>query len=61
MPDTKLKKDSYHVLTDRKINLQNKESYEKSKTQAKQKKMFVCENSGGQKRVHQAGREFIFS
>ena len=61
MPDTKLKKDSYHVLTDRKINLQNKESYEKSKTQAKQKKMFVCENSGGQKNVHQAGRESIFS
>ena len=24
------------------------------------KKMFVCENPGGQKKVHQAGREFIF-
>jgi len=29
-------------------------------TQAKQKKMFVCENPGGQKNVHQAGRESIF-
>ena len=28
--------------------------------EAKQNKMFVCENPGGQKKVHQAGREFIF-
>ena len=28
--------------------------------QAKQKKMSVCENPGGQKNVHQAGRESIF-
>ena len=28
--------------------------------QAKQKKMFVCENPGGQKNIHQAGRESIF-
>ena len=28
---------------------------------AKQNKMFVCENPGGQKKVHQAGRESIFS
>ena len=27
---------------------------------AKQKKMFVCENPGGQKNIHQAGRESIF-
>ena len=31
-----------------------------SKTQANQKKMSVCENPGGQKNVHQAGRESIF-
>ena len=30
------------------------------KYKAKQNKMFVCENPGGQKKVHQAGREFIF-
>ena len=28
--------------------------------QAKQKKMFVCENPGGKKKVHQAARESIF-
>ena len=28
--------------------------------EAKQKKMFVCENPGGQKNIHQAGRESIF-
>ena len=28
--------------------------------EAKQNKMFVCENPGGQKNVHQAGRESIF-
>ena len=27
---------------------------------AKQKKMFVCENPGGQKNIHQAGRESNF-
>ena len=49
----KLKKIAFDIL-------QREAGGTESTSQAKQNKMFVCENPGGQKKVHQAGRELIF-
>ena len=61
-----MKKDHWKVEVKKKLKkiafdiLQREAGGTESTSQAKQNKMFVCEYPGDQKKVHQAGREFIF-